>query len=168
MDTPNETPVSELADRAVELMKQGGAIRIAAPAPDAGHPESHTFSGDVSRQIGATLLIADRLAEAAWEHVEAFSVLEDSIQLRAHEDLLCALVAYYDLRDGRPPQKFFKAAAKNGGVPSYFPESEPPAWLIGGPEGSTVDNRWFWTDHVLALEVGAFVDTDFQQITRLT
>jgi len=30
-----------------------------------------------------------------------------------------------------------------------------------------MDGRWFWTDHVLTLNVGDSVDTDFQTITRI-
>lgn len=49
----------------------------------------------------------------------------------------------------------------------YFTEDDAPSWLCeGGLEGSTMDNRWFWNDHVLTLKVGEYVDTDFQRITR--
>jgi len=30
-----------------------------------------------------------------------------------------------------------------------------------------MDNRWFWTEHVLKLEVGESVCTDFRKITRI-
>ena len=49
-----------------------------------------------------------------------------------------------------------------------FTERDAPKWLkFGGIKGSTMDNRWFWNDHVLTLEVGESVDTDFQTITRI-
>jgi len=51
-----------------------------------------------------------------------------------------------------------------------FDESNAPDWLtsIKTVKGSTMDDRWFWTGHVLTLEVGKSIDTDFQTITRLT
>lgn len=30
-----------------------------------------------------------------------------------------------------------------------------------------MDNRWFWTDYVLTLEVGQSVETDFSVIKRV-
>lgn len=49
-----------------------------------------------------------------------------------------------------------------------FTENEAPNWLrYGGREGSTMCNRWFWRDHVLTLEVGGSVDTDFWTIKRI-
>jgi hypothetical protein len=52
---------------------------------------------------------------------------------------------------------------------SVFSEEDAPDWLTGvnTVRGSTMDCRWFWTDHVLTLEVGKSVDTDFHTITRL-
>ena len=52
--------------------------------------------------------------------------------------------------------------------PETFSESDPPAWLTGKGTavGSTMDCRWFWRDHVLTLEVGASIETDFRAITR--
>ena len=50
----------------------------------------------------------------------------------------------------------------------YFSESDPPKWLSeGGCKGSTMDNRWFWNDHVLTLNLNETVDTDFRTITRI-
>lgn len=52
--------------------------------------------------------------------------------------------------------------------PEIFDEHTAPKWLCeGGVRGSTMDNRWFWNDYVLKLEVGKSVDTDFQTITRI-
>lgn len=50
-----------------------------------------------------------------------------------------------------------------------FSEDNAPKWLCeGGVKGSTMDNRWFWTGHVLTLKVGEHIDTDFNRITRLS
>lgn len=50
-----------------------------------------------------------------------------------------------------------------------FSEATAPDWLTSRNtvRGSTMDNRWFWVDHVLTLQVGESVDTDFQKITRI-
>lgn len=49
-----------------------------------------------------------------------------------------------------------------------FDEYTAPKWLCeGGLAGSTMDNRWFWNDYVLKLEIGKSIDTDFQTITRI-
>lgn len=52
--------------------------------------------------------------------------------------------------------------------PEIFTEANAPVWLTSENTiaGSTMDNRWFWKDHVLTLAVGASVETDFQTITR--
>lgn len=49
-----------------------------------------------------------------------------------------------------------------------FNEQTAPDWLTSAKtvKGSTMDNRWFWTDHVLTLDVGQTVDTDFRTIRR--
>lgn len=53
--------------------------------------------------------------------------------------------------------------------PEEFNEETAPDWLkFGGREGSTMDNRWFWNKHVMTLEVGETVNTDFQAITRVS
>ena len=47
-------------------------------------------------------------------------------------------------------------------------EETAPSWVrFGGRAGSTADMRWFWNDHVMLLEVGESVDTDFRKITRI-
>lgn len=53
--------------------------------------------------------------------------------------------------------------------PVEFDESDAPDWLTGRSTilGSTADMRWFWQKHVLTLEVGQSIDTDFQTITRI-
>jgi hypothetical protein len=50
-----------------------------------------------------------------------------------------------------------------------FTEANAPDWLTSKNTvpGSTMDQRWFWTDHVLTLAVGASVKTDFNTITRM-
>lgn len=55
------------------------------------------------------------------------------------------------------------------GVEETFTEETAPDWLTSRNtiEGSTMDYRWFWNDHVLTLEVGESVMTDFQKITRV-
>lgn len=50
-----------------------------------------------------------------------------------------------------------------------FSEVDAPDWLTSADtiRGSTMDNRWFWKDHVLTLKVGVSVKTDFHVITRI-
>lgn len=43
---------------------------------------------------------------------------------------------------------------------TVFDETNPPAWLTHR------ENLWWFNDHVLKLEVGQSIDSDFQQITR--
>lgn len=51
----------------------------------------------------------------------------------------------------------------------HFDENDAPAWLtsVNTIPGSTMDARWFWNDHVLKLNVGQHIDTDFTRITRI-
>ncbi|QJT71139.1 hypothetical protein GR11A_00102 [Vibrio phage vB_VcorM_GR11A] len=51
----------------------------------------------------------------------------------------------------------------------HFTETSAPDWLtsVNTVVGSTMDQRWFWKEHVLTLEVGQHVDTDFRRITRV-
>jgi hypothetical protein len=51
-----------------------------------------------------------------------------------------------------------------------FDEENAPDWLTSRNtiKGSTMDGRWFWNDHVLTLEVGKSIDTDFRSITRIS
>lgn len=58
--------------------------------------------------------------------------------------------------------KFFKNI-------EWFDEETAPDWLTSknSVKGSTMDGRWFWTDHVLTLDVGKSIDTDFRKITRI-
>lgn len=52
--------------------------------------------------------------------------------------------------------------------PETFDEHTAPKWLCeGGRIDSTMDNRWFWNNHVLTLKVGETVNTDFQTIIRV-
>lgn len=50
----------------------------------------------------------------------------------------------------------------------HITEETAPDWLTSKNtiKGSTMDNRWFWNDHVLTLEVGQTVKTDFWEIER--
>ena len=50
-----------------------------------------------------------------------------------------------------------------------FSEHDAPDWLTGVNTvvGSTMDTRWFWKEHVLTLNVGDFVETEFQRILRI-
>jgi len=49
-----------------------------------------------------------------------------------------------------------------------FTEDNAPKWLCeGGRAGSTMDNRWFWNDYVLKLNVGQKIDTDFHVVKRI-
>ena len=53
--------------------------------------------------------------------------------------------------------------------PVTFTENTAPNWLTSANtiKGSTMDNRWFWTGHILTLDVGEYKDTDFQRIKRV-
>lgn len=55
------------------------------------------------------------------------------------------------------------------GEPKVFTEDDAPEWLTSQNtiKGSTMDDRWFWQDHVMALYVGQSVSTDFNTITRI-
>lgn len=50
-----------------------------------------------------------------------------------------------------------------------FTEIDAPSWLTGGDSvlNSTLDNRWFWIEHVLSLNVGESACSDFRTIKRL-
>lgn len=54
--------------------------------------------------------------------------------------------------------------------PEIFTEDFPPDWLssVNTVKGSTMDQRWFYNEHVLTLDVGQSVDTDFTRIKRLS
>lgn len=53
--------------------------------------------------------------------------------------------------------------------PEVFTDSSAPDWITSAntQRGSTMDNRWFWENHVLKLSVGDSIDTDFRTITRI-
>lgn len=55
------------------------------------------------------------------------------------------------------------------GFVETFTEEFAPDYLTSKNtvRGSTMDNRWFWNDHVLTLKVGQFVETDFSKIYRV-
>jgi hypothetical protein len=70
----------------------------------------------------------------------------------------------------KPIEKFMKFKQENIlGKISFFTDKDPPKWLSSEDtvKGSTMDNRWFWKDHVLTLAIGDFVRTDFSKITRI-
>jgi len=50
-----------------------------------------------------------------------------------------------------------------------FTDQDAPDWLTSknSIRGSTMDNRWFWNEHVMTLNVGQSVETDFHVITRV-
>lgn len=52
---------------------------------------------------------------------------------------------------------------------AIFTVDTAPLWLTSENTvpGSTMDNRWFWKDHVLTLKVGQTAHTDFHNITRI-
>lgn len=54
--------------------------------------------------------------------------------------------------------------------PKEITELTAPKWLTSEDTipGSTADTRWFWKDHVLTLEVGKSVNTDFWHIHRVS
>lgn len=51
----------------------------------------------------------------------------------------------------------------------FFTEETAPDWLtsVNTVKGSTMDNRWFFNDYVLTLEIGKSIETDFNIITRI-
>jgi hypothetical protein len=54
------------------------------------------------------------------------------------------------------------------GTTKTFTETKAPEWLrFGGTKESTMDNRWFWNDYVMTLDVGQSIETDFQRIKRI-
>ena len=52
--------------------------------------------------------------------------------------------------------------------PEVFSEESAPDWLTSNNtvKGSTMDNRWFWNERVLALNVGESIQTDCRTVTR--
>ena len=62
----------------------------------------------------------------------------------------------------------FKATHLIFDLVQRFTEDTAPDWLTckNVIKGSTMDDRWFWTDHVLTLKVGQSVNTDFWKIER--
>lgn len=45
--------------------------------------------------------------------------------------------------------------------PVQFTENDPPSWLL------TKDYSWWWTNHVLPLDVGKSIKSDFRKIKRI-
>lgn len=68
-----------------------------------------------------------------------------------------------------PPMKFEMKHLDFHEDVQIFTELDAPTWLTGETTtpGSTMDDRWFWQEHVLTLKVGESIDTDFRKITRL-
>lgn len=66
-----------------------------------------------------------------------------------------------------PPMKF--KLQREFSKDEFFTELDAPKWLTAERTvpGSTGDGRWFWNEHVLTLEVGNSIDTDFSRITRI-
>jgi len=65
--------------------------------------------------------------------------------------------------------KKFKIVHMLGNSCYEFNENTAPDWLtsVDTVEGSTMDDRWFWKQHVLQLDIGESVETDFHTITRI-
>jgi hypothetical protein len=63
----------------------------------------------------------------------------------------------------------FEATHRDFRTVIVFTEEDAPTWLTSANtiKGSTMDNRWFWEDHVLALRVGESTGTDFNIIKRI-
>jgi len=72
-----------------------------------------------------------------------------------------------DTQDGGKNPKRFKMIHEIHGSVTLFDETDPPGWLLGGRPGSTMDLRWFWTGHVLTLDVGQSVQTECNTIIRV-
>lgn len=66
-------------------------------------------------------------------------------------------------------QRHFKMEHMHFDRVETFTNNTAPDWLTSKRTvpGSTMDNRWFWNDHVLTLKVGEHVNTDFHRITRV-
>ena len=66
--------------------------------------------------------------------------------------------------------KTFKKVHEIFGTEEIFTEENAPKWLTSSDtvKGSTMDDRWFWNDHVLTLTVGSSVMTEFHKITRIS
>lgn len=71
--------------------------------------------------------------------------------------------------DERVVKRFEMVHKFFGGEPERFSEVDAPDWLtsVNTRPGSTMDHRWFWDRHVLTLQVGQSVETDFQIVTRV-
>lgn len=48
-------------------------------------------------------------------------------------------------------------------------EETAPDWLTSKKSvpGSTMDQRWFWEQKILTIQVGEHADSDFHRITRV-
>ena len=71
--------------------------------------------------------------------------------------------------DRRNKLKVFKLT---GPLATYLPKftcETAPYWITScnTVEGSTMDKRWFWVDHVLTLKVGEIADNGLHKITRI-
>lgn len=74
------------------------------------------------------------------------------------------------VKNVKPPKKFEMTHRHfTERSPETFTEETAPDWLTSKNTvpGSTMDNRWFWDDHVMRLSVGGSVDTEFRIITRI-
>ena len=58
--------------------------------------------------------------------------------------------------------KTFKLEHLFFGGEEIHSETEMPWWL------TCKENKWFFDKHVLTLEIGGSVDTDFRRITRVS
>lgn len=62
---------------------------------------------------------------------------------------------------GEESEKLFEMKHSVFDKAVQFTDTDPPSWLV------CRENRWFWEEHVLTLEVGQSIPTDFQLIKRL-
>lgn len=66
-------------------------------------------------------------------------------------------------------QRHFKMEHLHFDHTEMFTNNTAPDWLTSKRTvpGSTMDQRWFWKEHVLTLRVGEHVNTDWRRITRI-
>jgi len=65
----------------------------------------------------------------------------------------------------RLKMKRFKMRHTIYGSETEFTDADAPLFLKGGRAGSTMDDQWFWDEHIKALRVGESEHTDYHEIT---
>jgi hypothetical protein len=83
--------------------------------------------------------------------------------------IIIFLYCGYNLNINKERTMLFKITRKGVRCFQLFNENNAPEWLtsINTTKGSTMDNRWFWENHVMKLKTGEKVDTDFHTIKRI-